>query len=282
MHPVVIDVMGSVNLDEIIEVDALPGRHEKTSARDWHRLLGGAAANTATWLAVEYGFGVRLVGAVGDDEPADFCLAGLAAAGVDTAGVRRVAGARTARAWCLSAGGEKTIVTHREPELQVDYLAALDDSSARHVHLAGRLEPTEASRAAARLGARTLSVELKGYAPDALTARADLVFINSVELRQTFGLAIEELDGLARQRITRHGTVVVTDGLRRVAAAGPAGTAIEPVVPAEDPVDRTGAGDAFDAGFLAAWLRRSDPAAALRGGLAASRKAVARFGGSLP
>jgi len=43
-------------------------------------------------------------------------------------------------------------------------------------------------------------------------------------------------------------------------------------------VDATGAGDAFDAGVLAAWLSGAAPEEALRAGCAAGARAVTRPG----
>ena len=42
--------------------------------------------------------------------------------------------------------------------------------------------------------------------------------------------------------------------------------------------DSTGAGDAFDAGLLAAWLAGASPSDALRAGVAAGARAVTRLG----
>jgi sugar/nucleoside kinase (ribokinase family) len=60
------------------------------------------------------------------------------------------------------------------------------------------------------------------------------------------------------------------DGVRTVRAA------------AVDVVDTTGAGDAFDAGLLAAWLTGAGPEAALRAGCAAGAQAVSRRGARPP
>ena len=51
---------------------------------------------------------------------------------------------------------------------------------------------------------------------------------------------------------------------------------------AVDVVDTTGAGDAFDAGLLAAWLTGAGPEAALRAGCAAGAEAVSRRGARPP
>jgi sugar/nucleoside kinase (ribokinase family) len=47
-------------------------------------------------------------------------------------------------------------------------------------------------------------------------------------------------------------------------------------------LDSTGAGDAFAAGFVAAWLSGADPRAALERGIAAGAKAVQTLGGQPP
>jgi sugar/nucleoside kinase (ribokinase family) len=73
------------------------------------------------------------------------------------------------------------------------------------------------------------------------------------------------------------GAVVVTDGAAGATWVDRTGmwTAAAPAV---DVVDPTGAGDAFDAGLLAAWLVRAGPQEALEAGCAAGAEAVSRRG----
>ena len=106
----------------------------------------------------------------------------------------------------------------------------------------------------------------------------DLLLPNAAELAALTGSPEPEA-GAALLNVAR--AVVVTagpagaswvdrDGVRTVRAA------------AVDVVDTTGAGDAFDAGLLAAWLTGAGPEAALRAGCAAGAEAVSRRGARPP
>jgi sugar/nucleoside kinase (ribokinase family) len=73
------------------------------------------------------------------------------------------------------------------------------------------------------------------------------------------------------------GAVAATDGPTPARWTDRQGTwTTEP--PHADVVDPTGAGDAFDAGVLVAWLTGSAPAVALEAGCAAGAAAVGRLG----
>ena len=75
--------------------------------------------------------------------------------------------------------------------------------------------------------------------------------------------------------------VVVTEGRAGTTWVGRDGTWTVPA-PAVDVVDATGAGDAFDAGLLAAWLSGAGPEPALQAGCAAGAEAVSRRGARPP
>ena len=99
----------------------------------------------------------------------------------------------------------------------------------------------------------------------ALMDVADLVFVN--ELEAPLYARADALDDAYPILRGRQCTVIVKLGSvgSRWLRAGPEGDMVMPA-PRVEPVDTTGAGDAFNAGFLSAWLRGSVPAACLATG----------------
>jgi len=80
--PPELTVVGSINLDLVARVTALPRPGETVVAGSFDRFPGGKGANQAV-AAARLGARVAMVGAVGTDEFADDALAGLQAAGVE-------------------------------------------------------------------------------------------------------------------------------------------------------------------------------------------------------
>jgi len=248
---------------------------------------GGQAANTAAWLA-RCGVPVTLVAAAGADEAGDARLAELAEAGVTCAVVRRP-GAATGAVVVLARGGQRTMVTDRGANASLtgaDVDAALAAApDARHLHLSAYTLLDPASRgaglralAAARERGLTTSVDAASAAPLRPVA-AD--FCQSV--RGT-DLLLANADEAAV--IAPHGAVealvrmaaVVKRGAGGATWSGVEGTTV--AVPGEPAtvVDPTGAGDAFAAGLLSAWLAGATPAEALREGARLGARAVGRIG----
>jgi sugar/nucleoside kinase (ribokinase family) len=71
--------------------------------------------------------------------------------------------------------------------------------------------------------------------------------------------------------------VVVKQGAQGALLASSSGVHTTDALPA-DVVDTTGAGDAFCAGFLAAWTTSPDPETALAAGARAAARLVTRLG----
>ncbi|WP_198961591.1 carbohydrate kinase family protein [Pseudonocardia sp. MH-G8] len=271
-------VVGDVAVDVLVEprAAAVPGADVPARIRS---RAGGAGANTAAWLA-HLGSDVTLVGRVGDDPAGAAAGAELRAAGVATA-LAVDAWRPTCTVVVLLGDGERTMLSDRgaAAHLAAADLPPLDDAD--HLHVSGYvlLDPTSrpagmAALAAARAAGLSTSVDPQaapalGPAFTADVRGVDLLLPNTAELHALGGAAEDLLDVAA--------AVAVTDGPRGARWVDRRGTWTAEAPPAEV-VDPTGAGDAFDAGLLVAWLEGAGPAAALRAGCAAGAAAVAQLG----
>ncbi len=79
-------VLGSINLDLVVEVPHLPIKGETVIGDRFFSAAGGKAANQAVAIA-KLGTAVSLVGQIGDDSFGQTLIASLQTAGVNTAGV---------------------------------------------------------------------------------------------------------------------------------------------------------------------------------------------------
>jgi ribokinase len=105
----VIVVFGSVNVDFVTRVPAIPRPGETVLGPAYQVIPGGKGANQAL-AARRAGAEVALVGAVGDDPFAEIGLSLLRADGVDCSGVARVGQPTGAAFIAVAEGGENAIV----------------------------------------------------------------------------------------------------------------------------------------------------------------------------
>jgi ribokinase len=281
-------VVGDINTD-ILAVLRGPLAAGSDTPAEIHVTGGGSAANTAAWLAA-VGTPVTLAGAVGADPAGEARLAELAAAGVRLA-VRRIPGAGTGTVVVLSADHDRSMLTDRGANRlltpsDVDHALATVD--AVHVHVSAYPLLDEPSRpaglhalAAALASGRTASVDAASAAPlrrapDFLdrVRGIDLLVANADEARVLAGsaepAALVEKAGVA--------AAVVKLGGDGAAYADRAGETTRVDAAKVTVVDATGAGDAFAAGFLSAWLAGAGPEGALRAGVELGARAVGRAG----
>ncbi|MFF3260655.1 carbohydrate kinase family protein [Streptomyces sp. NPDC002932] len=261
-------------------------------------LPGGAGANVACWAVRSGCPEVRLLARVGADS------AGWHRDRLRRAGVRDLLavddGAPTATVVALvDSAAERTFLTDSGAALRLapeDWSPSMLDGIGR-LHLSGYLLFAERSRATALLalreaGRRNIPVSVDpasaGFLAELgvdrfleLVGEVDLLLPNADEARLLTALpgpadAAAELSLLVRQ-------VVVTLGRDgALLATGGAVTGRVPADPVRDPVDSTGAGDAFTGGFLAALLAGEDPATAAAAGCLAGARAVTAVGGRPP
>lgn len=247
---------------------------------------GGSAANTACWLAAA-GHAVRLVAMVGDDPTGTGALAELERAGVVFAG-GVLAGAATGMCVVLvDPDGERTMLPDRAANDALSTAVvevALADRPA-WVHLSGYALLDAGSRPAAIAavaGARALGVPLSVDASSAAPLRAigagsflrwvagiDVLFANDDEVAALGGT--ERSAEAVRAVVAKHGPA----GASWI-EAGREAVSVQ-AAPAEL-VDTVGAGDALDAGVIAALVAGADAAGALAAGTRLAARAVATLG----
>lgn len=271
---------GSINYDIVLALPEQPQAHTKVRALSTAEALGGAAANTAAWLAA-LGDDVSLIGRVGSDAHGSFCLDELQRLGVDCEGVTRDQRAPTSIGICWSAGEDKRIVTYSAYESPDSFDSLRFDPAQNPVlHVAAsETDSLVAALSRARdVGVRA-SLELDGRAMARAREFASLAFTNYKELRAVFGIEWSAMqpEDVRTLLPTPGAALVVTVGAHCVRYVDHAEAITVPVSPIEI-VDRTGGGDAFDAGFLHAWATGSDPATCVETGLATATQALARLG----
>ena len=257
---------------------------------------GGSAANTARWLG-RLGARTSLIAAVGRDAAGRALVEAIRSDGV-TPRVSRVAGARTGRIGVvLAPDGERSFVADRgaadllEPgDLRASWF---DGAAAVHLPAYSLLgEPLGAAgRRAIELGRAanaSVSVDLASIGPllagGRRAARAliegaapDLLFATTTEAEAFLGG--RPLDGL----LDVAPTVVVKRGSKGatvLARVGGERVRLEVATEHLTATDTTGAGDAFDAGFLVGWFaaRRAGRSvtASLQRAAVAGHRAAAR------
>ncbi|MEU6388209.1 carbohydrate kinase family protein [Streptomyces sp. NPDC046939] len=274
-------VVGATNFDIIIRSERLPAEHEKLRGGDYAAAPGGSAANTAMGLVRE-GCMVRLVSAVGGDLPGRLCLDELRAGGVDTSLVRTDTANRTGMAVVFSDSDGKRMMTFAGADRAqaFDAVTADDLRDTDHVHLVGEVSPSLVRLLGlAEDAGCSVSVEWNGRDMTPLGPGPALHFMNADEAARLPCVAGSDPRTTARAlsaSLGRH--VVVTMGAHGAVWATPDGTLFHEDTRPLEPVDRTGGGDAFDAGVIAAWLSGAAPVACLRRGLDAASHVIMKIG----
>jgi sugar/nucleoside kinase (ribokinase family) len=284
--------------DLVVDVVLAPERalEHGTDVPGQVRLVqGGSAATAARWIG-RLGGRASMIAAVGRD-PAGRALVDALRADHVTPRIVRAPSARTGRIGVLvSPDGERSFVTDRGAalELRASDLKAAWFARADAVHLPVYSlldEPLSlAGRRAIELGRTAgalISIDLASIGP--LLARGrraarslldeiapDLLFATAAEAEGLLGrYAVEGLLEVAPIAVVKRGS----KGATVLAREGEQNLRFEVATAHINATDTTGAGDAFDAGFLVGWFTaraagRSVPASLQRAALAGHRAAA--------
>jgi sugar/nucleoside kinase (ribokinase family) len=285
-------VVGEINVDILLQGYAefpVPGK--EVLVDDFAMVLGSASAILAMGLA-RLGTHVAFVGKVGDDIWGRYCLQDMAGRGIDLARVARDERLKTGVTVSISSPVDRALVTYMGAINALTAADVRDEAFTGHSHLhvssfflQEGLRPglAELFARAHRAGLTTsldTGFDPSGRWDDGLAAtlrETDLFFPNEVELRALTGCA-DPVAGL--RRLDNGHTRVVAKLGRDGAMTLDAGEALHvPSFPVE-PLDTTGAGDSFNAGFLHRWLSGATLRECLRLGAACGALSTLGLGGT--
>jgi len=288
-------IVGSANVDFTVALPRLPRPGETVSEGTLLVARGGKGANQAV-AARRLGADVRLIACVGDDASGREVRGALAAEGIGVDGVVTTAAAATGTALIVVdvAGHNQIAVApganRALAPAAVD--ARAEDFTWAEVVVVSLEVPLGTARRALEHARRHGGVTILNPAPlpdrgvDFL-ALADYVTPNETEAARLSGLPVQDLAGASEAaaaiRALGAARVIVTLGAAGALAVGPDGRTHAPA-PRVTAVDTTGAGDAFNGGFLYALLRGRPARECLRiGNFVGARSTLAPGGiGALP
>lgn len=284
--------LGSINADFQVRVDEPAGSRETQLAHDLCRLSGGKASNTA-YLGARFGHRSLLLGRVGDDELAEQALDPLRQAGVEVDNVGRAGGQSTGVSMIMvPPDGKKNIVLATNAndcwdDAAIEAMAAAIDGCATPACLVLDYEvPAPVVRQALEAATRNgIQAVLDPSFPDrveqALLPRLYAITPNVSEAEGLVGHSLDTLDQLANaaRQLQRDGPAVVCIKLGDGGCVLTTADQTLHISPGDvEPVDTTGAGDAFTGVFAVALLEGLEPREAAAWGVAAANLAVTDYG----
>jgi len=287
-------VVGELNVDIIMTgADVIPAFNREKLLDTFDTVLGSSSAITACALA-GLGCDVRFVSVVGDDEYGAFCIERLREKGVNTDHVKRDAALKTGVTLSFSTSTDRALMTYMGaiPCLTPDDLPESMLREAKHIHFgsyylqdAMRDHWAELFHKARERGIGTsfdTGWDLHGaWHRDKITALlpyADLFMPSEEELMHIFGT--DSLDEALERLPAERGLVAVKRGASGAMAVETDGSIVRTNAYDIVPVDTTGAGDSFNAGFIYGRLIGLPREEQLRFASACGALATQRIGGA--
>lgn len=285
-------VAGELNVDLILQnYHSFPALGQEVLVDDVSLTLGSSSAICAAGLA-KLGNRVVFIGKLGCDSWGDLCLDSLLRLNVDCSRVIRDQNIKTGITVSITSARDRAMVTYLGSIAELR-AAEIDDellATCRHLHISAfflqnALRPDLKSLLARahRVGLTT-SLDT-GFDPEEKWAgdlldvlkEVDVFLPNEVELNSITGLQ----DPASALRALQNGRTLI---IAKLGAAGCMAIDGERLVsiPAlkVNPIDTTGAGDSFNAGFLHAWLRGEPLEDAMRFAAACGALSTLALGGT--
>jgi len=295
--PPMITVVGSLNIDLVVQAPRMPVPGETIVGHGFHIVPGGKGANQAV-AAARLGAQVTMVGRVGNDGFGEMQRQGMEALGIDTDFLITDEEAPTGTAVIIvDAQGQNSIVVVSGANRRLtpaDVEAARPAIGASDALLLQLESPIPTVQRAAEVARdRGVPVILNPAPaptqplPAPLLRSVDYLIPNEVEATALTGIQVVDQSGAERAAASLQTqgieTVILTLGAQGALAVSPQGTIQAPALSVRA-VDTTAAGDAFVAAFAVALCEGQPLREALRFANAGGALAVTKLGAqpSLP
>lgn len=292
-------VIGSLNMDMVVDMDRLPDRGETVSGHGMRYAEGGKGANQAA-AAGRLGARAAMLGCVGADDFGERLTKSLRESGVDTSGVQVCRERQTGMAVIQvdKAGGNTIVVIEGANgacgpgyiEKNQDRIDACDlvifqmeiplEAVCRGMRLAGERGKTVILNPAPAPDPALLPEDFWKYVAYATPNETELARLTGIQ-----GDSVEEIKCGCRRLLEKGaGAVLVTLGERGAFYMDRAEHFLMPAVTGEQVVDTTAAGDCFNGAFATALSEGKSVREAVRFANCAAALSVARPGAqpSLP
>ncbi len=279
--------LGRIYCDMVFNgLDAMPVLGRELFANDFSLTPGGGALITAAH-AVALGRPTALLARYGTDGISQALEGEIEALGIDLRFLDRAADAGPQVTVVIVQDSERAFLSRRAgTALPQTFEAALESTDARHLHIAEYATLHEIPHAVSAAVARGLTVSLDP-SWDAELIR-DPAFFERAAGVSVFLPNLEEARELSRcddpeaalDFLAGHFPIVAIKCGGDGALLSMHGHKYRRSTPVVEIVDTTGAGDAFNAGFLHAWLDGADGAQCLASAIASGTSSVQAVGGT--
>ena len=291
--PLNILLAGDMNVDMILHgYEFFPSPGRETIVDDFVMTLGSSTAITGAGM-VRLGDKAAFAGLVGADAAGAFCLERLAALGIDTSRTRVDTEHKTAVTVAIASPADRSLVTFLgtipyllPADIPDEYFGGFDHVHSSSFFLQTGMLPNGFADVFRRAKEHGLTVSLDPACDPAFEWKSGLldtlhyvdVFLpNETELRGVTGESdpangLRALAGICLVPVVKLGA--------GGAMALQEGRISHVPAPAITPLDPTGAGDNFNAGFLHAWLQKRPLVEALRLGVACGSFSTRAIGGT--
>jgi len=287
-------VIGSINLDLVVEVDEIPKLGETVMGNSLSQIPGGKGANQAVAMA-KLGCDVDFLGKVGNDNFADLVLESMKKAGVNTRNIKRE---NTSTGIAVinvdkKANNNIIVIAGANGEVDETYLLEHEEIIKNADAVVFQLEiPIDTVKFGLKLAKSHNKLTVLNPAPayeldDEIIENVDIIIPNEHELSRLAHMEIKDeidLTKASKSLIERNvKKIIVTLGEKGALYVDKNTTKLYPAYKV-NAVDSTAAGDAFIGGFVGNYIQTKDIDKAIDMGQKTAAISIQRFGAqtSLP